>query len=331
MLLVFLLALTKGIYFSNFGLNFYDYGETLHNATRLLNGEVLYKDIWALFPPGFSYFPALIFEIFGKNLLIIRYVESFLFAILVMLIIILAREFLSPRMLILLSLALIFSDLNIYLLFPYVFFYGSLLLAILYLKSRSPRLIFFSGLTVGLGFLFRHDLAIITVLTIGLILLVSDKIKSASLIFLFGLAVFVLPTLIFIGKIWSLKEFLYLALIKAPQISKALSPGFSLKSILTLDLSYSHALQVFTLLFYLVYITIFLLITLKFINDRKRKIVILSLFIFGLLQIPHAISVFEMGHLVKAGIPAIILGFYLVQEGLKSKKRLFSDYCYFPQ
>lgn len=324
MLLIFLLALIKGIYFSHFGLNFYNYGETLHNATRILNGEILYRDIWALFPPGFTYFPALIFKVFGKNLLIIRYAESFLFAVLISIIVLLAKEFLSKRMLILLAVVLIFSDINTYLLFPYVFFYAALLLAILYLKSRHSYLIFLSGLTVGLGFLFRHDLAIITVLTIGFLLIVSDKVRSAGPAFFLSLLGVVLPTLVFIKKIWSLKEFIYLALVKAPQISKALSPGFNIKSILALDLSYAYALRIFTLWFYLVYISVYLLIILKLIKEPKRKIVILSLFVFGLLQIPHAISVFEMGHLVKAGIPAIILGFYLVQEGMRPKKRISS-------
>lgn len=337
---IFLLALIKGFYFSHFGLNIYDYGETLDNATKILDGGIPYKDIWTFFPPGFSYFPAIILAIFGKSLLVVRYVESVFFAVLVLIMVLIAGKFITKFLLFLLSLTLIFSDLNTYLFFYYVFFFGAIFLAIEYLKSKSNHLIFLSGLLMGVGSLFRHDTTLISLIAIGVTLLVAFRYKVIdhfrSAIFFLGLGCFGVVTLslLVISRTWSILEFLYMAFIRAPQISRGISFGIDLGKISLSNITEDQALHLFTVFFYLIYIMIYILtgayllkglrsvkkITGTTVISIKEKIIILCLFFFGLLQIPHAFSVIEMGHLVKAGVVAFILGFYLLQKGLENKR-----------
>ncbi|MBE3145286.1 MAG: hypothetical protein IMZ61_15415, partial [Planctomycetes bacterium] len=63
--LIFLILLIKIKTF----FNYYDEGFAMFGSTRVLNGDVPYKDFWAIYPPGQFYILAGIIKIFGSNLL----------------------------------------------------------------------------------------------------------------------------------------------------------------------------------------------------------------------------------------------------------------------
>ena len=51
---------------------YYDEGFAVLNATRIMDGDVPYKDFWTIYPPGQYYVIAAIFKTFGTNLLVAR-------------------------------------------------------------------------------------------------------------------------------------------------------------------------------------------------------------------------------------------------------------------
>lgn len=335
---VIVFAFIKGAFFSNYGLNFYDYGESLHNGVRLLEDAVLYKDVWAFLPPADNYFPALILKIFGKSLLAVRYVESLLFAFLVLVIILLIKDFIKPLFVSTISIALIFADLNSYLLFFHLFSFGSLLLAYYFIRSEKYIYIFLSGIFLGIEFLFRHDVGLVTLLTILAIFFIAKKFYSnygpvknlkAISLFIFGLLLIIIPTISWLIRQGTFLEFLYLGFNKAPSISKLLSSNTDWLALFTLTPNPSQLFQLFSLLMYFFYISVYVYALIWTFNKLTKgvklkisDILILMILIFGLLQIPYAFSVMEMGHLVKAGIPALILGGFFIQEKFIRSKTL---------
>ena len=47
---------------------YYDEGFAVFNATRVIGGDIPYKDFWAIYPPGQVYILATLFWIFGISL-----------------------------------------------------------------------------------------------------------------------------------------------------------------------------------------------------------------------------------------------------------------------
>ena len=48
----------------------------MFGSTRVLDGDVPYKDFWAIYPPGQFYILAGIIKLFGPNLLIARIFDT---------------------------------------------------------------------------------------------------------------------------------------------------------------------------------------------------------------------------------------------------------------
>lgn len=249
------LALVKSVVFSFFGLNFFDYGESLHNGVRLLEGATLYKDVWAIFPPADNYFPALVLAMTNDHLLALRYAQSILFTGLVAVIILLSRNFLQKKFLILMAIALVFSNLNIHLLFFQFFFLTAILFFLNFWKTEEKKWMLLSGIMIGIGALFRHDTAIAAGATVvSLALLISrfakrrlDLSQFFSKFSLGALAV-VGPIFVWMISIGVLDDFLYLGFIRAPLISRILSPGFNVMEVFSPPFTYRKGFAAFTFL-----------------------------------------------------------------------------------
>jgi len=57
---------------SKIGYNVYDEGVVSYGATRILNGDVPYKDFWSIYAPGQFYVVAVLFKLFAKKLAVMR-------------------------------------------------------------------------------------------------------------------------------------------------------------------------------------------------------------------------------------------------------------------
>jgi hypothetical protein len=175
-------------------------------------------------------------------------------------------------------------------------------------------------------------MTIITVLTALILSVFSFKTKSSLgklsisfFTFLFGVFLVTSPVVLWLYSSGTLNEFLYLGFVKAPEISKILSPGFHPLKVLFAPNTPSNLYQIFGLLFYPIYFLIYIFtggILLKEMSRQKKlsseTMPLVVLFLFGILLIPYGTSVIEIGHLVKAGIPAFLLGAYLIQKEIHS-------------
>jgi 4-amino-4-deoxy-L-arabinose transferase-like glycosyltransferase len=57
-------------------LNYYDEGLTLLNATRVMQGDIPYRDFWTLYAPGHFYALAALFRVVGPNTLAARILDT---------------------------------------------------------------------------------------------------------------------------------------------------------------------------------------------------------------------------------------------------------------
>jgi len=140
---------------------YYDEGIMVYGASRIIDGQIPYRDFWTVYPPGQFYVLALLFSIFGPSLMVERLYDIIVRAVLALIVYLLAAQ-LSNRRIALLSwfISLIWLT--------YFGFYGypafiALLLAMLSLKVlissfNQPQWRWVAGAITGMAMLFRHDL-----------------------------------------------------------------------------------------------------------------------------------------------------------------------------
>lgn len=76
--------------------NIYDEGFAVFNATRVLRGEIPYRDFWAIYPPGQFYALAALFKVFGTSLLVSRLYDTVVRFAIALFIWLIARKTTSP-------------------------------------------------------------------------------------------------------------------------------------------------------------------------------------------------------------------------------------------
>lgn len=344
-LLIIELVFIKGAFFSFFGLNFFDDGESLHNGMRILEGGRIYKDIWTFFPPADIYFPALMLKISNSYMWTFRLAESLMYALLIGIVTYILINYLRIRKSFIILTLITLTFINVYsnLFFYHLFFFLSLFLVCvaLYRNIYNPLFIYISGLLIGIAFLFRHDVGLIGSVAISISLLLvtildsktkASKIITRSTVFFLGVLTVVLPVVIWLINEKVINEFLYLAFVKAPQISRILSPGFLVINDISQGLSLRSLMLLSTIFFYVIYLVVHVFIffkIFKWLKEKKKlikeKFIIITISLYGLLQIPYAFSVIDIGHLSKAGFPTIILGIYLINQ-LRVKSALVLIY-----
>lgn len=333
-LAIFLISLLKSIFFSFFGLSLVDDGESLHNGTRVLKGGQLYEDIMTFFPPLDDYFPAFALKISNNSLHGLQFAESIVFSIFVSLLALLLLKIVKrPYLIVLLWLMLLFSDLNVHLLHYQLYLMGAIILLFLYSRLKNKVLLVFSGISLGVGSLFRHDAGSIVFLVIGFSLYLQSFFEHgrhllgkylAKLGFILaGLFVIWLPVILLLLLESTFDNFIYLLFIKAPTISGQLRDGLDLISIFSSPITLAKLYRVFGLFYYLVFFAVYAIAAIhlykKIIVNRKvnsETILIVALTVYGVLSIPYALSIIEIGHLVKAAIPGFVLWTILTDKGL---------------
>jgi len=328
-------SFVKSIFFSFFGLNFFDYGESLHNAKRIIEGQILYKDIWAIFPPADNYFPALSLWL-GKGLLSVRIGQSALLFLFVYFFTHFLNKYMKPKYVLITITTFLFINIYIHLFFYHLFFFIALYFVDRYLKNQEKNWLFFSGIFLGFGFLFRQDIGIIGLLTTGIGLFVFNltngrekknlfKFLEESLFLIGGFMLILLPVLTWLLKEEVFNEFMRQSFVRAHQISFEFSSGFMLKKLFLNPISVSSIYMSYTYFFYVIYLLLYVffvkhIFTSGYKRYFKKKFLLILILIYGLLQIPYAFSVIEYGHVSKAAVPALFLGSYLVHELTERKK-----------
>lgn len=184
---------------TNFGLHgaFYGEGLVLTTVMRLLSGELLYRDIFTVYPPGIFLLEWLAWKCLGASLLADRIVSLIAQAALSGVLYATCRRMMSPFFSSLAFLAAL-ASLDRATLFGYptipalVFVFLCLNRICAFLENRSPLTLFGSGCLAGLVCLFRHDLALYLLVTF-LVLMIFHRVIADSFLFLIGFVLTVSP------------------------------------------------------------------------------------------------------------------------------------------
>jgi hypothetical protein len=150
----------------------YDEGFAVVNATRLLAGDLPYKDIWAIYPPGQQYALAAVFALFGTSLSASRLYDILIRLVLVVVVFHIVRRLSASFQAYLagMIMALLLASVTFY---AYAV-YPALALGLLSFWStlkyqEAPRLRWLStgGALAGTAGLFRWDIGLYTGLGLG--------------------------------------------------------------------------------------------------------------------------------------------------------------------
>lgn len=148
--------------------NIYDEGIVVYGASRILTGDVPYRDFWTMYGPGQYYTLAILFKVFGPSLMVERLWDVIVRAALSVLIYLTARKLTSRGLsLITWFLALLwlwYLRLPGYPLLPSLLFAwaSAHFLLEIFTDNKKPYALFISGMCLGIATIFRHDIGLYT-------------------------------------------------------------------------------------------------------------------------------------------------------------------------
>jgi len=190
--------------------NPYDEGLILFGATRVLSGDTIYRDFYAIYGPAQFYVLAALFKLFGSSVLVERIWDLLLRASIVVVVYLIVSSAWTRKRAILVAaltcLWLSYFENYGYPVFPCLLF--SLLsvycLVSIHWGQERRALLFAAGVCAGITILFRHDVGIATIaagmVVLGLFHFVRGRgretnafVRSATF-YLAGAALPVVPT-----------------------------------------------------------------------------------------------------------------------------------------
>jgi len=143
--------------------NFYDEGFAMFGSTRVLNGDVPYKDFWAIYPPGQFYLVAGIIKIFGANLLNARIYDTLIRFLMVIGVYLITKKLANQRLALLAALIaglmLASAGFYSYAVFPCMTLgLWSIVCSLVYMDKRHKGWLLLSGVLLGISMLIRWDI-----------------------------------------------------------------------------------------------------------------------------------------------------------------------------
>jgi hypothetical protein len=162
-----------------FPINLYDEGLALVNGMRILNGDVPFRDYWAIYPPGQSYALAALFAVAGETVLVERIYDTLVRIALALVIYVLAARLLrswqwalAPYVAaaVLLAAATFYG----YAVFPALLLgFAALALAFRYVDDNRRLWLVGAGVLTGFTTFFRLDLGFYTAASVGVLLILT--------------------------------------------------------------------------------------------------------------------------------------------------------------
>jgi Dolichyl-phosphate-mannose-protein mannosyltransferase len=156
--------------------NPYDEGHHVYNASRVMLGDVPYRDFWTIYAPGQFYVLAAIFQLLGTNLIVARLYDTltrFLIAVCVYLLgVRIGARWLAVASCLTSTLLLATGIFDYaYPVFPAVLLgFLSILTLITYASTDRRRWLVLSGALIGIGSWFRHDIGLYATIAVCLTL-----------------------------------------------------------------------------------------------------------------------------------------------------------------
>ena len=187
---LFLFALIISILFLygsiNISYNMYDEGIVVYGASRILKGDMPYRDFWTMYAPGQFYTVAFLFKIFGENLFVTRVYSATINLLIVLLVYFIVRK-VSDERLALLSLVLSTLWMGGWGLFyssptPSGTFWSLLgiYFVIDFLCTEKISSLFTGGIITGIGAIFRHDIGGYTFIASTIVILFYAYLKISD-------------------------------------------------------------------------------------------------------------------------------------------------------
>jgi len=334
-LAILILGFFYYISYFNYGISFNDEGFFVYGAERVLQGQLPMSDFIS-YPPGSYFLLALLFKVFGINLLVSRYMEvAFLLMNGVMM-------FYIGKRLMTKTIALIPSFVLVAFPGPWhkVFFTFGLLFPMVtlywFLEKRSIPKALTMGWAVGISTIFKLESGLYALLTLGIIILLNDFWQDGNFVFhkkaflsLFkDLSVFLLGFLSILlalslyyfsrssltGLFYSLRE---IALAQA-----SISEDYGQPSLLSAVTKF-HIGTLSHLFFYLIvllYLCLFVKVIFDFFVRKRRDFPpTLPVLIMGCFSLTYAYAMFEKAHLLQSVAMAYLLFGYVIYRLVREK------------
>lgn len=341
---LFFLSIALNIPFLLYGINMLDEGLLVYGTERVMEGSVLYKDIFTLYAPGHYYILGGFMKILGLNLFSERLYSCIIGGALAFLVF-----YISKRIIKNITFSIVASLIFIFLVQlqnDRMFFALLALLCLIEYDYNHPKLNsiwwpLIIGLLTGMSIIMSQEVGIYLVLALCSFLpwklFVGKKrnmkqivnLKSVAhqaILFLFGLLIIVIPVVFYFYKYGALHEMFYCLFwypIHAfPETMSLPFPNLFSNLLLTLN---SPSLRSFyslagCILFYLpivIYtITAIFLVSRLYSNQdySKRDSYVFLILVFGILSFKTATVRSDISHLMFCIIPAVILGCFLLDK-----------------
>ncbi len=320
-----------------------DEGIIVVGAEMVLAGEIPYKDFFlVMYPPGQIFVLALLYKVFGISLEIGRFYTCLIHVLIAMSVFLITKTLTRKTNIALIMWAISMTCLGPRLsVAPFPIWPGiafalfSIYLFVRYLEQDKIRYLFYSGIAVGVGCLFRHDICIYAFLSIFISLLVYKKLAREISGFTICSLAAPLPVLLYFFSKSALRD-LFESLILFPFIHEKTAslffpkPCFNLNMIFHQSLYFIKANQYYIPLLIYAFVIAFLLSSLiKEKRFGKNHIMLLALLLFGLLSFNQVRIRTDPAHLLTSIHPSILLfGFILNKAIFNKDMRLKTKYLF---
>lgn len=340
LLILFLFSLIKTVFFSRYGFGLVDEGESLHNALRILGGEIPYRDFYSPLFPLDTYWGVVAFKLFGVSAFSPRLLSSIVFSFLPPVLFLIASKIMQKKYALVSCILIVFMDVNVERLYFFTPLFIGFFLFLTFLKNNEKVKVFLSGLAIGIASLVRVDmglafsLGIYLAYSIHLISLKKGFNEKANIfletVFYFSLG-FLLPISLLFCWLYSkgiLTEFYQATILSPVEVTKNYSlPLPSFFSLFPEEITISSLLLSYrTFLTYLI-LAVYLFSAALLLKGGKsfwkKQPVFLFVFSVGLMLLPYALGRNDIGHLLKGGLPFLILGSYIISKFSFKKIALF--------
>ncbi|MCX8021531.1 MAG: hypothetical protein N2745_02005 [Syntrophorhabdaceae bacterium] len=356
--LLFFLSFLSLFLSIKYSINGYDEGIVVFGAHRIMQGEVPYRDFWAVYPPGQFYMNAAMFTLFGETVIVARVYHTFICFFIAICFYYICTSFFSKKVCAL-ALGTVSLWLSANTFYGYPIFPALLanLLSIMvffeYIEKRESLPLFLSGILIGLALLFRLDFAIYGAVA-QIIPLIAVNLKERPItlgiktllknltVYILGIFFFPLPYCVYLGFAGGLDEAFGTVVIFAsttmlevnrlpyphpipPIIDISLSEVFEqelLKDML-------HWLRFYCPIFvYTVAIVLFLKECFSAVREKRKErdvnlFKFLTLLITGIMMLGQALNRYDWIHVLPTSFFAVIVFLWLFEKARGVQKKWY--------
>jgi len=334
------------ISFFNYGISLGDEGFFVYGAERVLQGQLPMSDFTS-YPPGSYFLLALLFKVFGVNLLVSRLMEMTFLIINGLLVFYVGKRLMPEKWALIPSFILIISPgfwhkvfLTFGLLLP-------LIMLLRFLEKKTITRILGVGWAIGIALIFRIESALFSVITVFFVLFCNHIWKAGSFsldkkaifalleeMLLCGLSAFSILISVILYYYYQSDLVKFLNWLKESYgassigwVSDFFGRPDPIKALTTFHIG--SLKNLFFFLFILLYLYGFSKIIIHyFILKKKSFPYILPVLIMGILSLSYASIPFSKPHLLQvAAMGYILFGFivysFIEKKGVQSKVILF--------